>query len=125
MTKFYCTVIYDASANVSVDAETPEDAAVVAENEKEGCQHLCNQCSNQIDTGGALGVLVYNEEATQLLLDTNYKPPAPQRTWAGLTDEEVMETWEKIKDGDWAIDFYDAIEAKLKQVNGYAEEKNT
>jgi len=41
----------------------------------------------------------------------------PQRTWVGLTDEEVMEVWEKIKDGDWAIDFYDVIEAKLKEKN--------
>jgi hypothetical protein len=40
-----------------------------------------------------------------------------QRTWVGLTDEEVMEVWEKIKDGDWAIDFYDVIEAKLKEKN--------
>lgn len=50
---------------------------------------------------------------------------SPQRTWVGLTDEEVMEVWDKIKNGDWAIDFYDIIEAKLKQKNGYAEEKNT
>ena len=41
-----------------------------------------------------------------------YKKP-----WVGLTDEEVMEVWEKIKDGDWAIDFYDVIEAKLKEKN--------
>jgi hypothetical protein len=41
----------------------------------------------------------------------------PQRTWVGLTDEDVMEVWEKIKDGDWAIDFYDVIEAKLKENN--------
>jgi hypothetical protein len=41
----------------------------------------------------------------------------PQRTWVGLTDEDVMEVWEKIKDGDWAIDFYDVIEAKLKEKN--------
>jgi len=41
----------------------------------------------------------------------------PQRTWVGLTDEDVMEIWEKIKDGDWAIDFYDVIEAKLKEKN--------
>jgi hypothetical protein len=41
----------------------------------------------------------------------------PQRTWVGLTDDDVMEVWEKIKDGDWAMDFYDVIEAKLKEKN--------
>ena len=45
----------------------------------------------------------------------------PQRTWVGLTDEEI--------DGcDWGQserDYARTIEAKLKQKNGYAEEKNT
>ena len=40
-----------------------------------------------------------------------------QRTWVGLTDKDVMEVWGKIKDGDWALDFYDVIEAKLKELN--------
>jgi len=48
----------------------------------------------------------------------------PQRTWVGLTDEER----EKHRD-DWHSNIHDkefkAIEAKLKQKNGYAEEKNT
>jgi hypothetical protein len=45
----------------------------------------------------------------------------PQRTWVGLTDEEIDEC-------DWGQSERDharAIEAKLKQKNGYAEEKNT
>ena len=53
----------------------------------------------------------------------------PQRTWVGLTDEEAVQTWEgviKYAPGDVRIkDFARAIEAKLKQKNGYAEEKNT
>ena len=51
----------------------------------------------------------------------------PQRTWVGLTQDELnmigdsMRTW-----NSWTItDVYFAIEAKLKQKNGYAEEKNT
>ena len=53
--------------------------------------------------------------------------PTPQRTWVGLTQDELnmigdsMRTW-----NSWAItDVYFAIEAKLKQKNGYAKEKNT
>jgi hypothetical protein len=50
-------------------------------------------------------------------------PPAAQKPWVGLTDEEVMQTMS----GDWTSQFYfaRAIEAKLKEKNGFAEEKNT
>ena len=50
----------------------------------------------------------------------------PQRTWVGLTQDELnmigdsMRTW-----NSWTItDVYFAIEAKLKEKNGYAKEKN-
>jgi len=49
----------------------------------------------------------------------------PQRTWVGLTDDEVKHEW-----GVWKaslpryVGFAKGIEAKLKQKNGYAEEKN-
>ena len=52
-----------------------------------------------------------------------------QRTWVGLTDEEIDLIDEATWDEDhksWGIhDFARAIEAKLKQKNGYAVEKNT
>jgi hypothetical protein len=47
----------------------------------------------------------------------NTTPPAAQRTWVGLTHEEVMDSWDEIRDGDWAPDFYAVIEAKLKERN--------
>ena len=46
---------------------------------------------------------------------------ASQRTWVGLTDEDDID-WEE---GGNLKDLVKAIEAKLKQKNGYAEEKNT
>lgn len=52
-----------------------------------------------------------------------------QRTWVGLTDEEITELHHEIKVrlmGTYKTeDIYRAIEAKLKQKNGFAEEKNT
>jgi hypothetical protein len=55
-----------------------------------------------------------------------------QRTWVGLTDEvitQVIDSMPKKMKGfmvDWDLyEFSKVIEAKLKQVNGYAEEKNT
>ena len=51
----------------------------------------------------------------------------PQRTWVGLTDEDIGDAyvaWDDTNGASFA-DFARAIEAKLKQKNGYAEEKNT
>jgi len=57
----------------------------------------------------------------------------PQRTWVGLTDEEVEKLdcvqviWQD--EGEVEVcgvkEFYRNIEAKLKQKNGFTEEKNT
>jgi hypothetical protein len=44
-------------------------------------------------------------------------PPAAHRQWVGLSHEEVMDSWDEIRDGDWAPDFYAVIEAKLKEKN--------
>jgi hypothetical protein len=55
-----------------------------------------------------------------------YTHPQPKREWVGLTDEEIEEG---IKQS-WVTEqaFQSAVwwaEAKLKEKNGYAEEKNT
>ena len=55
-----------------------------------------------------------------------YKAP-PQRTWGGLTDEEIdyLLVSTAGENEETHISFARAIEAKLKQKNGFAEEKNT
>jgi hypothetical protein len=55
---------------------------------------------------------------------------APQRTWVGLTDEDIWEAYmESPVELDCSTDKLYAlsrtVEAKLKQKNGYAEDKNT
>ena len=55
--------------------------------------------------------------------DPLYTTP-PQRTWVGLTDEDIGDAyvaWDDTNGASFA-DFARAIEAKLKQKNGYAEE---
>jgi len=51
----------------------------------------------------------------------------PQRTWVRLTDEDIKTICsENGWDSSWqSLRFAQAIEAKLKQKNGFAEEKNT
>lgn len=50
-------------------------------------------------------------------------PPAAQRQWVGLTDEEVLRVWlspeaGKIPHCDRYLHYYRAIEAKLREKNG-------
>ena len=45
---------------------------------------------------------------------------SPQRTWVGLTDEEIRSQWSEFWEAEchpWAIDFAKAIEAALKAKN--------
>jgi len=54
----------------------------------------------------------------------------PQRTWVGLEGEEIRNLWEEVTKPDrstmtMVTSFARAIESKLKQKNGFAEEKNT
>lgn len=46
-----------------------------------------------------------------------------KRKWVGLTDEEIV--YELGADNEIDIAWAHEIEAKLKQKNGYVEEKNT
>ena len=52
-------------------------------------------------------------------------PPAAQRQWVGLTDEEITALKHNGERYISSQDFARAVEAKLKQKNGFAEEKNT
>jgi len=56
----------------------------------------------------------------RMIADKNPKPfPLPQRTWVGLTDDEIAQTIESINmlHGDYATEVAYAIEAKLKDKN--------
>jgi len=60
---------------------------------------------------------------------TFYAAP-PQRTWVGLEGEEIRNLWEEATKPDRSTmtivtSFARAIDAKIKQKNGFAEEKNT
>ena len=48
-----------------------------------------------------------------------------QRTWVGLTDEEIASVGYNNHPLDGIRSYAKAIEAKLKQKNGFSEEKNT
>jgi len=65
-------------------------------------------------------------------MPVNVPVTPPQRTWVELTDEDRQAAFESMPDmldgflKTWGwLHFSKAIEAKLKQKNGYAEEKNT
>ena len=77
------------------------------------------------DINNALLPWVYDQDRSSGFDASMWVTPVstlpPQRTWVGLTDEEIntaasVQSWKP---------FAKAIEAKLKQKNGFAEEKNT
>lgn len=113
--KYECTVIFDASSSVSVEADTPEEAAQLAEDMVQGNQTLCHQCSNDLNTGDSLGVHVYNEECTEELLDTTYR--SPQRTWAGLSIFEINDLVQSTP--------YDEYHCLVEKTEALLKEKNT
>ena len=49
--------------------------------------------------------------------------PVPEREWVGLTKDEVELLSYKAEGNTWKA--VELAESKLKQKNGYAEEKNT
>jgi hypothetical protein len=111
MTTYNCTVIFDASSNVTVEADSPEKAAEIAEELSEGNQHICHHCSDRLDTGDILGVHVC--EGDEEVLDTTYKP---QRQWVGLTDDEINAC--DPSEEFWGLHkIARAIEQRLKEKN--------
>ena len=79
----------------------------------------------------ALESLMYSNDRIKVDPVTgNVSIGTPQRTWVGLTDEEIKPCWHEACQIDLELTsqlvvyFAKAIEAKLKQKNGYAEEKN-
>ena len=64
----------------------------------------------------------YHKKRAQLWRDEAYKQaghPLPQRTWVGLTDEEILKN-QDIVENSYSLDlieFARAIEAKLKEKN--------
>ena len=98
-----------------------------------GTDHKCSvcQCTFTDDEGGIQGYLGS--------LPVAFCPPCfsglcdmveqlNDREWVGLTDEEVHALWmtgeANISEEAHSVAAYE-VEAKLKQKNGYAEEKNT
>jgi len=84
------------------------------------------------------GQFIWHPDADRMIEEGDYStsPAMPhilrvlrKREWVGLTDEQIdqLVVFELGLDADADImhNFARAIEAKLKQKNGYAEEKNT
>ena len=78
---------------------------------------------------GSYAFNLYKDDIDQGdLCDVHYWQAKAQRTWVGLTDEERFEIRiHSIQNmgGNFQETLCKAIEAKLKQKNGYAEEMNT
>lgn len=66
------TILIDACVNVTVRANSPEEAAELAEEVDEASVTLCNECADHLQVGDLTGVLVYKPNSTSIkpVLDT-------------------------------------------------------
>jgi len=105
----------DHQAEIAEDAITAIKAALEAKDEPVAWAMLH-------DNGHFIGAIHPNEHA---IVEGEYITPLyttpPQRTWVGLTDEEILVKCEAVPDYDIGnhdlIQFARAIEAKLKEKN--------
>jgi hypothetical protein len=88
MSKYYCTVLIDASVNMEVEADTPEDAAEKAECSDQGQPSLCHHCSSDVDMGESYGVRVCTQDGMTELLDTTYTAKEVEKLKARLAAVE-------------------------------------
>ena len=81
----------------------------------------------ECDCGGIVAVADYTALSDKYVaLSDKYVALKAQRTWQGLTDDEIWSDGDSFVTSEVGIKYFArAIEAKLKQKNGYAEEKNT
>jgi hypothetical protein len=108
--------------DVSVDEWIATEKAIkeaLAQPEQDGeCKHCTDGCpacdarklpeQDWIERERAVG---YRE---------GHRAALAQRTWVGLTDEEIRLQWSEFWEAEchpWAIDFAQAIEAKLRSKN--------
>ncbi|OAD82850.1 hypothetical protein ATN89_17350 [Comamonas thiooxydans] len=70
MNKYDVTVIYDASNSGAYKANSPQEAAELAECDQAGRQCLCHQCAHEVEMGDVIGAHVYLND--ELVLDTTY-----------------------------------------------------
>jgi hypothetical protein len=73
--------------------------------------------------GACISDVFKKADSTYIQYTTPLYTAPPQRTWVGLTIEEISACC--MESTTTQLSFYNAIEAKLKQKNGHAEEKNT
>lgn len=70
--QYECTVLLDASNGQTVFANSPEEAAELAQDAamEDGAGSLCHYCSKHTDTGDIYGVVVYEDDNE--VLNTTY-----------------------------------------------------
>ena len=73
------------------------------------CGHVCNKCGE-----------IHHAHMLAYVFDT-----PPKHEWVGLTKDDIDLVWPSPAGTNSVYIVARAIEAKLKQKNGYAEEKNT
>ena len=81
-----------------------------------GEAYLCDKCHTPFDGAWECPNCGHRSATKEPVYTT---PPAANRQWFGLTDEEIQTAWDSVMDGAVFTrrEVYKAIEAKLKEIN--------
>jgi hypothetical protein len=103
----------DFEALVRADERAQALAAPTVQEPAGEAKHM-----NGVSAAHTQAIFLKSEVPVGTLLYTT--PPAAQRQWVGLTDEEIKLQWSVFWEAEchpWAIDFARAIESKLRKKN--------
>jgi hypothetical protein len=84
------------------------------------CGHCCPQL-NQDPAKDKLDFWALFDETQRLRAELKFNTTPPQRTWIGLTDEEIKSLpswWPSYEDAPALIQLVKDVEAKLREKNG-------
>jgi hypothetical protein len=86
--KYNCSVLYDAAQYLTIEADTLEEASEKAM--AQSSVGLCHQCSDELEVGDALGVMVSSDSGSddEDRLDT---------TWSGEEIARLKAEVERLK----------------------------
>lgn len=67
--KYSVSLVYAAGSNITVEADSPEEAAERAYASESASVQLCHQCAHEIELGGCYRAVVCDESGEELLDD--------------------------------------------------------
>jgi len=67
--EYNVSLIFSADMGITVNADSPEEAAEIAYSSDQATPSLCHQCANDVNLGDCVRVIVYDSDDNEVLDD--------------------------------------------------------